>query len=74
MHTIAVGRARQVLNAPLRKINLPPIRPFNKLANGVSHTQIDADLSKIQRLEHSAIAMGCTEIVAHKDRATTGNN
>jgi len=34
---IAVGRARRVHIAPLREINLPPIRPFN---NAVSHMQI----------------------------------
>jgi len=28
---------RRLLIAPLREINLPPIRPFNKLFNGVSH-------------------------------------
>jgi len=36
---IAVGRAHPVLIEPLYEKNLPPIRPFNKLFNGVSHKQ-----------------------------------
>jgi len=39
------------------EINLPPIRSFNKLSNGVSHMQIDAAISKMQCLEHCAIAL-----------------
>jgi len=50
---IAVGRARRLfIIAPLRKINLPRIRSFNTLSNGVSHIQIDAAVSEIQSLEH----------------------
>jgi len=54
-----------MLIAPLREINLPPNRPFNKLSNGVGllHMQIDAAASEMQRLKHSAVATGCTEIV-----------
>jgi len=50
-----VGRVRRVLVAPLRELNCSPIRPFNKLSNGVSHMQNDATVSEIQRLEPSAI-------------------
>jgi len=58
-----VRRARQVLFAPLHKLNLPPIRLFNKLSNSVLHMLSNAAVSKIQRFEHSVIAKGCTEIV-----------
>jgi len=37
---VAVGCARQVLVTHLPEINLPPIGPFNKLSNCVSHMQI----------------------------------
>jgi len=47
---IAVGRSLQVLITPLRGINLPSIRPFNQLSNGVSHMQIGAAVLEIQRL------------------------
>jgi len=47
-------------SAPLRVINLPSIEPFNKLSNGVSHMQISAAVSEIQRLEHGE---GCKDIV-----------
>jgi len=43
---IAEGRARRVLVAPLREINLPPVRLLNKLSNGVSHMQINATVSE----------------------------
>jgi len=47
----------------LLEINLFLIRPrpFNELANGASHMQIDVAVSQIQRLEYSALL--CTEIV-----------
>jgi len=41
----------------------PPIASFNKLSNGASHMQINTAISEIQRLEYSAIARACTEIV-----------
>jgi len=44
---MAVGRHHWVLIAPLREINLPPIKPFNKLSNGASHMQIDAAVSEM---------------------------
>jgi len=41
-------RACRVLIAPLREIGLmPPIRPSNKLSNGVSHVQINAAASEM---------------------------
>jgi len=40
-----------VLIVPLREINSSTIRPFHKLSNGVSHMQINAAVSEIQRLE-----------------------
>jgi len=57
-----VGCARLVLIASLHEINLPPIRPFNKLSNGVSHMQIDQVVAEIHRFEHSKIVL-CTEMV-----------
>jgi len=51
-----------VFIVPLREINLPSIRLFNRLFNDVSHLQIDVAVSEIQLLERSAIARGCTEI------------
>jgi len=54
--------ARRMIIVPLHAINLPPIRPFNTLSNGVSHTNY-AVVLKIQRLEHGTIARACTEIV-----------
>jgi len=42
---------------------LPPITPFNQFSNCVLHMQIDAAVSEIQRLVHSAIVIGCTKIV-----------
>jgi len=49
---IAVGHTRRALIAHLREINLPPIRPSNKLSNGVSQMQMDAAVLEIQRFEH----------------------
>jgi len=60
---IALGRDRRVLIAPLREINLLPIRPINKFSNGLSHMQIDADISEIQRLEHIALARGVLKLL-----------
>jgi len=51
---IAVVRARSVLIAPLREINLPPISTFNTLSNGLSYMQIHVAVSEILRLEHIA--------------------
>jgi len=49
-HNINSGTRSPVLIAPLREINLPPIRPFIKHSN--TCTQIDAAVSEIRRLEH----------------------
>jgi len=43
----------------LIKINLPPITVFTKLANGVSHKQINT----VSETEHSAMVRPCTEIL-----------
>jgi len=55
----AVGRTSRVLIALLREINLPPIRPLNKLSNGVSQMQIDVGLAVSEmnrRMQQSAKA------------------
>jgi len=47
--------------------NVLPIVPFNTLSHDASHMHINAAVSEILRLQHNAIARGCTEIVVKGD-------
>jgi len=61
-----VGRALaiQELIVPQHEINFPPIESINKLSNSVSsRMQINAAVSEIQRLEHSAIGLLCGTVL-----------
>jgi len=52
---IAVGRARRVINMPLREINLRPLLDsLISFPRVLSHMQINVAVSEIQRLEHRA--------------------